>query len=703
MFEPLSGDERAMAETTSGNDYKFIEQLPDNHQGRYAYRNAKSKLLWVIQRYYIDGKKTFGNYMPADKKGVQGWVRGKGVPIPNKDRPLYGLVDLLKADPARQVMVVEGEKCRNAVARHYKKVVAVSWMGGGMAWQKTDWSPLYGRSLILVADGDEPGHKVMKALAAHLHPHCPDIRLVLPPIADGGLDIADEIESKRGVNAWLEKHVQTYEPDGMSPDGMSNGSPDRSPLQSPEGGNGDEWQSLIAAGKDNSGVFFEPETLSRLVALKRNRPDQWVNLRDRIKRECPNVPIQELDKMIKALLGGGARLQGHAIVWPQYVPYPNPVDGAALVRDLVKLVKTYVAMPEGGAEAVVAWALYAWVFEAFGVCPNLMISAPERESGKTRLTEMISWMVPRPQPVSDASAAAIVRGIESYRPTMLFDEAQHFLKRRPEDPIRGILLAAFTKRFAEVFKIEGDANEMRAFSTFTPKVMNGRKLANIDDMLTSRSVVIPMTRAKRQMPDLSVTHDPVGDDLRSKCARWRDDHFEALKEAKPDMSGLTGRVADVWRPLFAVADAVGGEWPHAVRCAARSLGKLTKTVADGDSLGVQLLSDIHQEFQSQGYPDRLETSKLDRALNDRQEHPWSTISNGKQMTPQKRASLLKPYGIHSNKRREGDSTVNVYLRSDLEDAWNAWLPSNTVDSEPEHRNIGENAGIRRDPKPEHGR
>ena len=127
---------------------------------------------------------------------------------------------------------------------------------------------------------------------------------------------------------------------------MSNGSPDRSPLQSPEGGNEDEWESLIAAGKDNSGVFFEPETLSRLAALKRNRLDQWVNLHDRIKRECPNVPIQELDKATKALLGGGARLQGHAIVRPQYVPYPNPVDGAALFSKFVDLIKTYVVVPE---------------------------------------------------------------------------------------------------------------------------------------------------------------------------------------------------------------------------------------------------------------------------------------------------------------------------------------------------------------------
>ena len=107
--------------------------------------------------------------------------------------------------------------------------------------------------------------------------------------------------------------------------------------------------------------------------------------------------------------------------------YPGDVDGSDLFRELLDLVNTYVVMPNGGAQAVVAWVFYSWVFKAFEVCPNLMISAPERESGKTRLTEMISWMVPRPQPVSDESAAAIIRGIKSYNPTILIDEAQHFL------------------------------------------------------------------------------------------------------------------------------------------------------------------------------------------------------------------------------------------------------------------------------------
>ena len=79
----------------------------------------------------------------------------------------------------------------------------------------------------------------------------------------------------------------------------------------------------------------------------------------------------------------------------------------------------------------------------------------------------------------------------------------------------------FAKRFATVERCEGEAHEVRAFSTFCPKALNGRKLAAIDDMLTSRSVVVPMMRATRPLPELRADRDPAGEDLRRQCARWR--------------------------------------------------------------------------------------------------------------------------------------------------------------------------------------
>ena len=37
------------------------------------------------------------------------------------------------------------------------------------------------------------------------------------------------------------------------------------------------------------GVIFEPEVIARLVALKQDWVQDWVNLRTRIKRKCPDV------------------------------------------------------------------------------------------------------------------------------------------------------------------------------------------------------------------------------------------------------------------------------------------------------------------------------------------------------------------------------------------------------------------------------
>ncbi len=71
--------------------------------------------------------------------------------------------------------------------------------------------------------------------------------------------------------------------------------------------------------------------------------------------------------------------------------------------------------------------------------------------------------------------------------------------------------------------------------------------------------------------------------------------MEALRKLDPAMpDSLFNRTADNWRPLFAVADVVGGSWPHHVRTAA-----LTQPAGwrkDPDT-GTQLLEDIRQRLR----------------------------------------------------------------------------------------------------------
>jgi len=70
-----------------------------------------------------------------------------------KPRWLYGL-DRLAAKPDAPVLIVEGEKCADAAAAQLPNMACVSWPGGGKAVNKTDFSPLAGRDVIIWADCD---------------------------------------------------------------------------------------------------------------------------------------------------------------------------------------------------------------------------------------------------------------------------------------------------------------------------------------------------------------------------------------------------------------------------------------------------------------------------------------------------------------------------------------------------------------------
>ena len=692
MFEPFNEAELREAERAAPVDKGKAPQpivrvpvdAPDLDWSRLRPKEATGEPVKIWLYHTADSE--FAFYVarwkprdPCERKVIRPatWCQfsdGRGEWAPRAmpaPRPLYNLPAILET-PAKAVVVVEGERCADTAAHVFLDHAATTWAGGSHAWKLTDWQPLAGRDVLLVADSDDPGRDAMRAIAAHLTSMACVVRVHLPP-GDDGCDIADALDRDGEVRTreLIEAEAKPWKPETSA---------------APDAGDSADWMTeLVERSKTDPGAPFELEMVARLTGLQRESLADWQRLRANLKGS--DIRVTDLDRELSRFPDSDHRgnLQSQPAKLDEVEPWPEPVDGIALLAEMARLFRHYVSLPEGGAEAVALWALYTWVFDAFGVCPNLMVTAPERESGKTRVTELLSWTAARAKPVSDASAAAIVRRIERDHPTLLFDEAQHFLRRRPDDPIRGILLASFNRRFAFVDRCEGDNHEPHLYSTFTPKAMNGRKLAALDDMLTSRSVVIPMTRARTRYPDLRADRDPVGENLRRECARWRDDHMTALRGADPDMGGLFGRIADVWRPLFAVANAAGGDWPRFARHAAMFLAKQTSAIASGDTLSVQLLRDIRHVFADRGNPDRLSTADLDDALTAMSERPWATLSNGKPMTPQKRGRMLADYGIHTTKVRVGEKTRNVYLKSAFEPAWEAWLRDAPA-PEPEHRN-----------------
>lgn len=434
--------------------------------------------------------------------------------------------------------------------------------------------------------------------------------------------------------------------------------------------------ALLDATQTDPGAPFEPAAVVMLSKLRTEDPANWQRARSMLKA-IGGVMIGALERMM-AVAGGedGEGKQGQAVEWHDPDLWPEPINGTEPLYALKAKIENYVDLPAGGAVTAALWSLFTWKSESFSVCPNLMVTAPERGSGKTQLTELLSWMVRRPCPVSDTTAAVIFRIIEHEAPTLLFDEAQGVLKRRnPDDPTKTILLGSFSRRFAMVPRVNKHTGEVRMYSTFAPKAMNGLNLAGIDDAFTSRCIVIPMTRATRALPELRADRDPVGEDLRRKCARWAADNEAALRDADPDTGGRIGRIAQVWRPLFAIADAAGGDWPEQARKAADALAASAAKVADGETLGTMLLADVREIFKKKGDPEYIASAMLDQALIDLPERPWATLAQGdRPMTATKRGGILNDYGIRTKNSRINGSVVKVYERKTFEGAWSAYLP-----------------------------
>ena len=135
---------------------------------RYVYHNAKGEPVLIANRFNKpDGGKFF---MPFDVR--------RGTWKAPEVRPLYNLDKLSCADPATPVVLVEGEKCADALtALGY---LATATYGGCNALRKADLSPLAGRKVTLWPDLDKPGLSYVESAALTLHREFGAVPAVIP-------------------------------------------------------------------------------------------------------------------------------------------------------------------------------------------------------------------------------------------------------------------------------------------------------------------------------------------------------------------------------------------------------------------------------------------------------------------------------------------------------------------------------------------
>src|SRR3954470_2098007 len=229
-------------------------------------------------------------------------------------------------------------------------------------------------------------------------------------------------------------------------------------------------------------------------------------------------------------------------------PPPETIDGAAVLDRLHATVTRYVVLPGPEAiDAVVLWIAATHAQPAWAHAPRLVIRAPEKRCGKSRLLDVIEATCHNPFITVNSSPAAVYRSISEDPPTMLVDEADTIFgpKADGNEVLRGLLNAGH-QRNRPAKRYDAAANRVESIPTFAMAALAG--IGTMPDTIEDRAVIIRMRRRavgetvapfrhKRDRPQLRA--------LARELNTWLRADLATLEQAQPAMP-VEDRAADTW-------------------------------------------------------------------------------------------------------------------------------------------------------------
>lgn len=421
----------------------------------------------------------------------------------------------------------------------------------------------------------------------------------------------------------------------------------REPSQTPRADHADPDQEFLAIEKVAelaalSNIEYERKRASAAQKLKVrvSALDQWVQAeRDRLAAEAEAGQAQEEGKQ-----------------------YPRQVDGKKLFAEIVRTLKTHTVLPEYGILLLGLWVFFTHAFSVMQVSPILALISPVKRCGKTTVLALLERLVYRPLTTANITAAALFRSVEMFRPTLLIDEGDTFLRK--SDDLNGIINSGHTKSNAYVIRVEDKIPAK--FSTWCAKAF--ASIGVLPETMQDRSLGIRMRRKRTSevIKPLRDTDPKELSVLKAKIARWTHDNLQAIAECRPALPELNSdRAKDNWLPLLMIAETISPECGEIARQAAVSLAQSWDSPS---SVAEEFLADAAEIFESTGMT-RMRTVTLIKHLCADEEKPWATLNRGRAISARQIAQILTEFSIKSKRLRKGDEVAWGYELAQFEDAF----------------------------------
>jgi hypothetical protein len=365
----------------------------------------------------------------------------------------------------------------------------------------------------------------------------------------------------------------------------------------------------------------------------------------------------------------------------------------SVLEKLRKFILSYSCLKDESLVVPLSlWIAATYVFETFDAFPYLVITAKIKRAGKTRLKELIGFTCQMPFSVTGASAAALFRSIKDNKPTILWDEAEE-LSKEGNSLMRQFLNSGYRKG-QTIPRASGEG--VIEWPTYCPKAFV--LIGDVFDTLRDRSIVVEMDRMTPEQAQgmkrfsyetAKAEGAEIAEELKSVLA----ENLESINEAynSEELSFLTDRDEEIWRPIFAIAKVLDTATYNAKTTnKTRSMRALAVDLAtektsterykpsaeaeaklEQEEYGLKLLHDM-LSIMPKGMKCISSVEALSR-LRKIDVAPWRkyhgeglTLNNSAE--PNSMSALLSPYNVQAKPVRDGKKVSRGFLRADIERA-----------------------------------
>ena len=327
----------------------------------------------------------------------------------------------------------------------------------------------------------------------------------------------------------------------------------------------------------------------------------------------------------------------------------NPIYPTGIFHTITSTVKKYSELQQQAQYGLIAvWVMATYFAHLFPAFPFLSFIGP-KETGKSKLLEIINLMAFNSVKVKTITEAALCDTTDGLRGTVLIDQAEAL----PQN-LMGTISDSYKKAGA-MRRIIGHKNGKRVikeYSGYGPKAFATTK--DLDPDLKDRCCQILMQRSIQPMPDI-FGFEPEWAEIRDMCYRFLLLKWQDVQATYMQLPFTGNRRGELWRPLESVL--------RVLKVPQRKFEKIKRAFEHGTEKTRDRLSNVEEALFDVLLEQARRQQKFEMTVNDILDKMKPFLDKSEFPTPQGLGNKIALFDLADDKKKRTRQKLVHYLFS----------------------------------------